>query len=81
MNEIDDLVKPYIEYLAGRSVPKVSPKRRHGWSTRPSLPFSGKPRGARETLLPSGAAICVPNHIGIRSFPTLRSFQTNGFRA
>ena len=28
--EIDDSEKPYIEYLAGRAVPKVSPKRRHG---------------------------------------------------
>lgn len=30
MREIDDSEKPYIEYLAGHSVPKVSPQRRHG---------------------------------------------------
>ena len=30
IDEIDDSEKPYIEYLAGRAVPKVSPKRRHG---------------------------------------------------
>jgi Uma2 family endonuclease len=30
MLDIDDSTKPYIEYLAGRPVPKVSPKRRHG---------------------------------------------------
>lgn len=30
IDEIDDSRKPYIEYLAGRAVPKVSPKRRHG---------------------------------------------------
>lgn len=27
--EIDDTAKPYVEYLAGRAVPKVSPQRRH----------------------------------------------------
>lgn len=30
IQEIDDSEKPYIEYVAGRAVPKVSPKRRHG---------------------------------------------------
>jgi Uma2 family endonuclease len=30
IDEIDDSEKPYIEYLAGRPVQKVSPKRRHG---------------------------------------------------
>ena len=29
MQGIDDSEKPYIEYLAGRAVPKVSPQRRH----------------------------------------------------
>jgi len=29
MQEIDDSEKPYIEYLGGRAVPKVSPQRRH----------------------------------------------------